>query len=445
MVSELLIVAAAFLLSAWVIVPDFEIFLLYEDGLAQLGVVIASVVLGLYFQDLYANIRVRSRILLLQQLALVIGLVFLMQAVLTYVNPEIMMPRAVMVSGAALLLMLVPAWRILFTRKIYPSFGTEHVVFLGANQTVQEITSRLRERPEIGISPLGFLHDNAPAGAIAGVPCLGGIGDLRAVVAAQQPNRIVVGMSERRDVLPLQDLLDLRFSGIRVQDASELFEATFGRIPVRHLLPSQLIFSSELGPRSRVLVIQRLYSLLLALLGVIVAAPVMLIVAVAVRVSSSGPILYRQVRVGQNGIPFTLFKFRSMRADAEAGTGAVWAQREDPRVTGVGRLLRKTRLDEIPQLWNVVKGEMSIVGPRPERPEFVQTLSEQIPFYRQRHCVKPGITGWAQINHKYGDTLEDTVIKLEYDLYYIKHLSPTLDGYIMFHTLKVMLFSGHGQ
>jgi lipopolysaccharide/colanic/teichoic acid biosynthesis glycosyltransferase len=171
----------------------------------------------------------------------------------------------------------------------------------------------------------------------------------------------------------------------------------------------------------------------------------MLLVAAVVRVTSKGPVLFRQERIGRNGVPFTLFKFRSMYKDAEQHTGPVWATKGDPRITPVGRWLRSLRLDELPQLLNVVRGEMSIVGPRPERPEFVQTLTEQIPYYRQRHCVKPGITGWAQINHKYGDTIEDTIRKLEFDLFYIKNLAPSLDAYIIFHTLKVMLLSRGAQ
>jgi exopolysaccharide biosynthesis polyprenyl glycosylphosphotransferase len=181
------------------------------------------------------------------------------------------------------------------------------------------------------------------------------------------------------------------------------------------------------------------------LIMAIVSLPIMLIVALIVRLSSAGPVLYRQERVGVHGTIFTVFKFRSMYADAEAKTGAVWATKNDPRITPVGRWLRKLRLDELPQLFNVLRGEMSIVGPRPERPDFVKILSAQIPHYAQRHCVKPGITGWAQINYKYGDTLEDALIKLEYDLYYIKNLSLALDAVIMFHTLKVMLFSETAQ
>jgi exopolysaccharide biosynthesis polyprenyl glycosylphosphotransferase len=216
-------------------------------------------------------------------------------------------------------------------------------------------------------------------------------------------------------------------------------------VSTRELRPSQLIFSAELGPQPRSLAFQAIYSRLIGIVGFLLVLPIMLLVAIAVRLTSSGPVLFRQKRVGLNGDAFILYKFRSMRMDAEAKTGAVWATRDDPRVTPIGKWLRRLRLDELPQLLNVVRGEMSIVGPRPERPEFVRTLSEQIPFYRQRHCVRPGITGWAQINYKYGETLEDTIVKLEYDLYYIKNLSPSLDAYILFHTLKVMLFSQSGQ
>src|ERR1017187_1622762 len=185
--------------------------------------------------------------------------------------------------------------------------------------------------------------------------------------------------------------------------------------------------------------------MIVAVIGIVAALPIMLLTALAVRLSSPGAVLYRQTRVGLDGALFTLYKFRSMRANAEFATGAVWAQKDDPRVTKVGRFIRAIRFDELPQLFNVLRGEMSMVGPRPERPEFVRALSEQIPYYRQRHCVRPGITGWAQINYKYGDTFEDTITKLEYDLYYIKNMSMALDTYIVFHTLKAVLLSRGAQ
>jgi exopolysaccharide biosynthesis polyprenyl glycosylphosphotransferase len=245
--------------------------------------------------------------------------------------------------------------------------------------------------------------------------------------------------------MPVYDLLELRLSGAQIQEAGALHELVTGRVSLRTLRPSTLVFSREIGPERFTVTLQKFYSFLIAAAGLVVAAPICLLVALAVRLTSRGPILYRQNRVGYRGQVFQVLKFRSMYIDAEARTGAVWAQKDDPRITPVGRWLRKFRLDELPQLFNVLRGEMAVVGPRPERPEFVKTLTEQIPFYGQRHFVRPGITGWAQINHKYGDTIEDTITKLEYDLYYLKNLTFTMDLYIMFHTAKVMLLSRGSQ
>jgi exopolysaccharide biosynthesis polyprenyl glycosylphosphotransferase len=264
-------------------------------------------------------------------------------------------------------------------------------------------------------------------------------------VTATGPSHIVVGMFERRNSMPVNELLELRFGGNIIEEAASAYERVCGRVCVKELRPSQLIYSGELGPRRQTLLYQSLSNILMASIGAMVTAPLMLLVAVAVRLSSPGPILYRQVRVGMDGVSFTLYKFRSMRADAEAESGAVWASKDDPRVTRVGRIIRKFRVDELPQLFNVLMGEMSIVGPRPERPEFVKTLSGRIPYYRQRHCVRPGITGWAQINYRYSDSLEDTIEKLEYDLFYIKNMSLSLDTYIILHTLKTMLLSRGAQ
>jgi exopolysaccharide biosynthesis polyprenyl glycosylphosphotransferase len=243
----------------------------------------------------------------------------------------------------------------------------------------------------------------------------------------------------------MEELLELRFAGYLVEEAGAAFERICGRVCVKELRPSQLIYSGELGPRPQNLLNQGLWNAALALVGLVVSLPIMILTAIAVKLTSPGPVLYRQTRVGMNGVPFKLYKFRSMRVDAEAGTGAVWATKNDPRVTPIGGFIRKARIDELPQLLNVLKGEMALVGPRPERPEFVKSLTEIIPFYPQRLCVRPGITGWAQINHKYGDTVEDAIRKLEYDLFYIKNMSFSLDTYIIFHTVKAMLLSRGAQ
>lgn len=439
--SEIIIIFATFLGATILIVADDpEVYLLYEGGLRKIILVVASVILGLYFEDLYSDFRVRSHLALFQQLCLIIGLTFFLQALLTYLNPALMMSRLVMMVACAVLIVVIPLYRIAFSSVIVRAFGGERVLFVGTSEDALRLTRRMQDRGDLGLTVMGFLDNNRERGeSLCGASVLGPIASLREVVSTTRPDRIVVALSERRQLLPVYDLLDLRFAGIRIEEAATLYESTFGRVSVNELRPSQLIFTAELGPQPRNMAIQSLYSRTIASLAILPFAPIMLIVAILVKLTSRGPILYRQSRVGLNGVPFTLYKFRSMRTDAEATTGAVWARKDDPRVTPIGKYLRRLRLDELPQLWNVVRGEMSIVGPRPERPEFVRMLSEKIPFYRQRHAVRPGITGWAQINYKYGESLEDAITKLEYDLYYIKNLSPSLDLYIMFHTFKVML------
>jgi sugar transferase (PEP-CTERM system associated) len=444
--SEIVIIFSCFLIATYVMVDvDPEVFLLYDGGLVRLSIVVVSVMLGLYFQDLYNELRVPSRLRLVQQVCLVIGIVFLLQALLTYLDPSLMMPRWLMILGCGMVLVFVPLWRTFYARVVFQGLGAQRILFLGTNDVARDIVGKLRQKPQLGIAPIGYLEDGEVGAEYDGVKVLGEVRDLGTIVEKQRPDRIVVSMTERRNRLPMNALLDLRFMGIHIEEAANLYEMAFGRVYTKGLRPSQLVFTADLGPQPGSVTLQRLYSFVIALVGAVVAAPIMLLVALAVKLSSPGPVLYRQRRVGYMGDPFTVLKFRSMKVDAEAETGAVWAARDDPRVTGVGKFLRRTRLDELPQLFNVLKGDMAIVGPRPERPEFVRDLSERIPFYRQRHFVKPGLTGWAQINYKYGETLEDTIIKLEYDLYYIKNLSPSLDLFIMLHTLKVMLFSEHGQ
>ncbi len=335
------------------------------------------------------------------------------------------------------------SFRVFFWKYIIGALRSERVLLLGNSSILGEVIECLHDKPQFGYSILGYLCEDEPNEFP--VPCLGTLNDVREICDKYKPTRIVVGMAERRNRLPMHDLLEIRFSGVVIEDAADTYEVAMRRVCSRKIQPSQLIFSRMLGPSSHALTIQSIYSWLIGLIGLVAFAPLMLLTAMAVRLSSKGPVFYRQRRVGVNGHIFTLYKFRSMYADAEARTGAVWASKDDPRITQLGKWLRRLRLDELPQFWNVVKGDMVIVGPRPERPEFVDVLAQQIPYYRQRLAVKPGITGWAQINHKYGDTQLDAMIKLEYDLYYIKHVAPALDFYIIFHTVKVMLLSRGAQ
>ena len=444
--SEALLILACYVLAAFTTLDQASaIYFWDEGGWWRIAFATLTILGGVYFQDLYEQYRIASRAVLVEQFCLVLGITFLLQALLSYARWDITLNRRVMVYGSLLALIVGPLWRIGFTEAMRAHKGARKLLFLGSSPSVLQIIHTLQNRPELRMMPMGVMDFDGKTAPPEGVRWLGVAEQVSSVVAENHPDCIVVGMMERRGALPIQQLVDLRFAGVQIEDAAATYDTIFHRVSVRELRPSQLVFSIDLGPRPAMVAVQTAYSTLLALVGAVITLPIMLAVALAVRLTSKGPILYRQTRSGKFGIPFTLYKFRSMRVDAEAHSGPVWASKGDPRVTPVGRWLRKLRLDELPQLFNVVRGDMSLVGPRPERPEFVKVLQEQVPFYRQRLCVKPGITGWAQINHKYGDTMEDVIVKLEYDLYYIKNLAPSLDAYIIFHTAKTVLLGRGAQ
>ncbi len=440
-------VFACYIVAAyWTLEFSADIFLTQAGGLWRVALVAALIVLGLYFSDLYERFHIRSRIALLQQYCLVLGVAFLAQALLSYGRWDVVLPKWMMVYGSVGVLLLVPAWRIIFAEAMGRALGAQRLLFLGISPAADEIVERIADRPELGLVSLGYLGEHGSTKSeIDSLERLGDFSDLTRTVAEHRPDRVVVALREGREDLPLNELLDLKFSGVQVVDAAALYETVFGRVLASDMSPSELVFAAELGPRMGSVIFRSIYSWGLGVVGILIASPLMVLVAVAVRFSSPGPVFYRQTRMGRNGSLFTLYKFRSMYQDAEARTGAVWATKDDPRVTPVGRWLRKARLDELPQLFNVIKGDMCVVGPRPERPEFVHMLESKIPYYRQRLCVKPGVTGWAQINHKYGDTIEDTITKLEYDLYYIKNMATSLDVYIIFHTIKTVLLGRGAQ
>jgi sugar transferase (PEP-CTERM system associated) len=447
LVSEVLLVTSAFIFATYVVLEvDPTVFLLYDGGLFRIALVLLSIIVGLHFHDLYSQIHVKSRIALAQQLCLVMGVAFLTQGLIAYADSNLRVPIRVMVMGSSLAVIAIFFWRILFSAFALQVVGRDRILLVGGSPLLEDIGQFIADHPESGLEVAGYVDDRHQIGApLPGGKILGDMDTLRDIVRTTQPHRIVVGMFERRNRMPVSELLELRFAGNVIEEVANTYERVCGRVCLKEIRPSQLIFSGELGPRPQNLLYQRITNAIVAVIGIVLSFPLMVLTALAVRLSSPGPVLYRQVRVGLDDTLFTVYKFRSMRADAETGTGPVWAQKDDPRVTTVGRIIRRIRFDELPQLFNVLRGEMSMVGPRPERPEFVKALNEQIPYYRQRHCVRPGITGWAQISYKYGDTLEDTITKLEYDLYYIKNMSMSLDTYIIFHTLKAMLLSRGAQ
>jgi sugar transferase (PEP-CTERM system associated) len=443
LISEIILILGCYVLALFFLGIDPAFYLFEERNYWKFLVVAAVIILGLYFQDLYGDLRIISNILLVQQVCLSVGLALLISAFIGYIDQNALLGRWMMMIGSLGVVILLPLWRVFFWRYVISALRSERVLLMGNSSILGEVITAVLARPEFGYKLIGYLCEEQPADFP--IPCLGTLADVRAVCEQHRPTRLVVGMAERRNRLPVQDLLEVRFGGVLVEDAADTYEVALHRVCSSKIQPSQLIFSSMLGPRRNAIALQTFYSLLISLLGLLLTSPLLLLTALAVWSTSKGPALYRQRRVGLNGKIFTVYKFRSMYVDAEARTGAVWAVKDDPRITPVGKWLRKLRLDELPQFWNVVRGDMSIVGPRPERPEFVDLLAQQIPYYRQRLAVKPGITGWAQINHKYGDSELDAMIKLEYDLYYIKHVAPALDFYIIFHTLKVMVLSKGSQ
>ena len=379
--SEILLVTSSFILATYLVLKvDPTVYLLYDGGLVRILLALASILLGMHFQDLYSKIYVRSRLVLAQQLCLVIGIAFLSQALIGYLDADLRVPIGVMMLGSLLALVVIFAWRLFFSAYVLRVVAQDRLLLVGASPLLEDIGKHIEESPETGLQVVGYLDDRAEIGTpIAGGNVLGPVASLREIVQATRPDRIVVGMTERRTRMPVSELLDLRFAGHIIEEAASTYEKVCGRVCLKELRPSQLIYSGELGPRRASVFYQTAINVVLAAIGLVVATPIMLLTALAVRLTSAGPVLYRQVRVGLNGRPFTLYKFRSMRTDAEAETGAVWASKDDPRVTFFGRIIRKLRIDEIPQLFNVLKGEMSVVGPRPERPEMVDSLSEKIP------------------------------------------------------------------
>ncbi len=443
--SETSLVFACYLAATYMSLSfSGDIFLLEAGGLLRISLVSVTIVLGLYFSDLYERFRVRSKVALLQQYCLVVGAAFLIQALLSYGRWDVVLPKWTMVYGSIGVLVTVPLWRIFFAEAMARSVGAQRALFMRESETARQLIASFAERPELGILAVGYLSEtDTETGTFEGAPHLGTFQDLIQRVQELRPDRVVV--AARHDTIPINQLLELNFKGIQVETASALYEAVFLRVSTRDLDAAELAFNTRLRPGNGSLILQSIYSRVLGVIGLLLALPLMLVVALAVKFSSPGPILYRQMRMGRGGTTFQIYKFRSMFQDAEARTGAVWASKNDPRITAVGYWLRKMRLDELPQLFNVVTGDMAIVGPRPERPEFIKMLEEKIPFYRQRLSVKPGLTGWAQVSYKYGDTIEDTVTKLEYDFYYIKNLAVSLDFYIIFHTIKTVLLGRGAQ
>jgi sugar transferase (PEP-CTERM system associated) len=435
---EALIVWVSFVLGTMLRNQDSWLLLNVEGGYFKILGVTAAVLLLAHWLDLYDSANLGQKWDQRFRMFLVLGLMALALSLVGFIFPALLPGNGSALAGLIILTFTLFGWRSAYYWMVKQPFLRERVYVLGTGERAERLVGGLRQRGELGFEVVDW------TGNVEGALTRDSVAShLVALVRQKRVHRVIVAMPDRRGTLPVEELLNLRLAGVKVEEATSWLERISGRIEVEQLYPSWLIFAEGFRFSSFFRFVRRLVNFSFALAGLVLSLPLLPLVALAVKLDSPGPVLYHQKRVGRGGTIFYCYKFRTMRQNAEADTGATWALDNDPRITRVGRFLRSSRLDEIPQLWCVFKGDMHFVGPRPERPEFVEWLSKEIPYYGVRHVVRPGITGWAQVQYKYGNTLEDAREKLQYDLFYIKNASLGLDLLIMFQTIKIVIL-GHG-
>jgi sugar transferase (PEP-CTERM system associated) len=395
---------------------------------------------SLYFHDLYDFRLIVSLSEVSIRLFQAFGAACVALAVFYFASPDVGLGRGSAAIAAPLMVGLTMGWRVIWLRHCQELGNPERMLILGTGQAGIQLTRDILSRPELRARILGFLDERGEniGKRLVNPGIIGAATDLESIVHDQGITRVVISLAERRGHMPVRQLLRLKFSGVRVEEAHSVLERMTGRIVLEHLSPSWLILSEGFCKSPLLIWTKRVSDIALSLAALILCLPLFGGLAIAIWLESGSPILFRQERTGLRGRPFNMLKFRSMHHNAE-NEGPRWAAAGDSRITRVGRWIRKYRIDELPQVINVLRGEMSIVGPRPEQPHFVAILEEQIPLYSLRHSVRPGITGWAQVRYQYGGSVEETKTKLEYDLFYIKHLSTMLDSAVLLETLKVML------
>ena len=394
----------------------------------------------LYYTDLYDLRIIANRRELFARTFHSLAAASIILAAVYALLPDLGVGPGVVIAATFVVMATVPGWRVIFESAVRHVSPRERLVIVGASSAAVVLASELTERRyALGLEIVGFVTAGVGRPSAGAFKVLGDIADIPAIVQQHKVDRVVVSLADARGSLPMDQLLDMKMRGVTFDYLASVYEQYTGKIAVENLRPSWLIFSAGFRTTPRLVGLKRMLDIVIALVGLVVTAPVMLLVALAVKLTSPGPALYHQQRVGERGRVFTVHKFRSMKVDAEATSGAVWSREGDTRTTSVGRFLRAARLDELPQLWNILLGDMSLVGPRPERPEFVQQLTELIPYYGQRHVVKPGLTGWAQVRYAYGSSVEDAMEKLQYDLFYIKNMSLALDLLIVLSTIKTVM------
>ena len=400
--------------------------------------------ISLYFNDLYDFRLMKTPSEMLVRLLQAFGVACLGLAVCYYMAPDLGFGRGIAVLAAPLIVALTLGWRLLMAQDPHTLGTPERMLIMGTGPTGIALARDILSRPELQFKVVGFLDEKGEdiGKSLVNPGIIGAAANVEEITKQEKIDHVVISLLERRGMMPVKQLLHLKFAGVKVEDAHSFYERMTGRIILERLSPSWLILSDGFRKSTMLIVAKRALDVVFSLIALLLCVPLFAITAIAIFVESGSPVLFRQERTGLNGRSFEMLKFRSMYNDAESA-GPQWASSGDHRITRVGKWLRKFRIDELPQVINVLRGEMSVVGPRPERPQFVSMLEEQIPFYGLRHFVRPGITGWAQVKYQYGASVEETKTKLEYDLFYIKHLSVMLDFAVLFETTKVIL-SGRG-
>ena len=405
-----------------------------------LTIYVAMFALGLYRREACRDVKVSF-----VRLLLVFVLSFPLLSIVFFVYPAVSTWRSIFLISFALAFVGLFAARIAFSRLVDVNVLKQKVLVLGGGPRAR----RVRQLEQDGLTHefrvVGFVRMSVEGTEFPDAPLCSELGSLADYARQNNVDEIVTAMEERRGALPVEALLECKLRGFRITDFTTFLERETGQVELDSLNPSWLIYSDGFAGGRRDMLVKRSFDITASLGLLIFSLPVLLVTMVAIKLTSRGPIFYRQERVGQYGKSFMLLKFRSMRVDAETEGTPQWAKHNDPRITSIGQILRVTRIDEFPQIFNVLKGDMSFVGPRPERFYFVEQLAREIPYYPERHYVKPGITGWAQINYPYGASIEDAKCKLQYDLYYVKNCTLFMDILIMIQTARVILFTEGGR
>jgi sugar transferase (PEP-CTERM system associated) len=401
----------------------------------------------LYFNDLYETQKHETTIDLASRLIRSIGITSITLAIIYFLWPQTIIGRWIFFLSLVFLLLFLVSWRLVYALAVKRKVLTEKAIILGSGELARDIMHEIASREDLSYNISSVVAQNNGNNLVEqfrGIQIHYGFGKVCNLADVENAKNVIVALDEKRGIFPQQELLKCKTRGISIIDGESFYERITGKLLVEKINPSWLIFSDGFVKSKISRFTKRLVGLVMSFVMLILLSPFMLLTAIAIKLDSPGPVLFTQERVGENGKVYRLYKFRSMKADAEAESGPMWASEEDPRVTRVGRLIRKLRIDELPQLWNVFKGDMSFVGPRPERRFFVENLAKKIRYYNERFSVKPGVTGWAQIKYPYGASERDALEKLKYDLYYIKNMSLVMDLMIIFHTVKIVLL-GRGS